>query len=148
MVCIAATAMASVSDQGLGMSQLADRFQSAIVDLVADGSVKARLARAWCRHLQDLEEDALPDDLRAGFAELRECLYQHRPIGAESAVEATVRKMSVREAENHAQSIITLLLRLTREPATGERLKVVSGGQAGAAAIQDPAPAFLAERSR
>lgn len=129
------------------MSQLADRFQSAVVDLVADGSVKARLARAWCRHLNDLEDEVLPDELRTVFADLRESLYQHRPIGGESAVEATVRKMSVREAERHATSILTLLSRLMREHSTGERLKVVSGGQAAAAAVHEPAPAFLAERS-
>ena len=130
------------------MSQLADRFQSAVVDLMADGSVKARLARAWCSHLHDLEDEALPDELRPAFAELRESLYQHRPIGGESVVAATVRKMSVREAESHATSIFTLLLRLMREHAAGDRLKVVSGGQAAASAVHEPAPAFLAERSR
>lgn len=140
-------AMEYASDQGLGMSQLADRFHSAVVELVTDGSVKIRLARAWCRHLQDLDGDVLPDELRAAFADLRESLYQHRPIGAESAVEATVRKMSVREAESHATSILTLLSRLMREQAPGERLKVVNGGQAAVAATHEPAPAFLAERS-
>lgn len=130
------------------MPQLTDRFQSAVVDLIGDGSVKTRLARAWCRHLQDLEDEVLPDDVRTAFTDLRERLYQHRPIGAESPVEATVRKMSVREAESHATCIVTLLLRLVREHATGERLKVVTGGQSAAAAIHEPAPAFLAERSR
>jgi len=140
--------MDSVRDQGLGMSHLAERFHLAVVDLVADGSVKTRLARAWCRHLHDLEDEVLPDELRAAFSDLRESLCQHRPIGGETPVEATVRKLSVCEAEHHAASIVTLLLRLLREHPAGEKFKVVTGGQAAGATVHEPAPAFLAERSR
>ncbi len=131
------------------MTQIADRFQSAVYTLASERPIKARLVEAYSRHLEDIDEDQVPDELRCSFVNLREHLQQHRPIGSETAVEATVRKMSVFEAGACAGEIVTLLLRMLRDPAAVERLRVV-GGSRGAPASSDPAappepPAFLAE---
>jgi len=112
------------------MSQLADRLQAAVYQLVGDGSVKTRLAQAYCGYLSDLDEDGLPEESRARFVSLRESLHQHRPCGTETAVQASVRKMSASEADAHAVGIVQLLLQVLREQGSGERFKVVAGGQA------------------
>jgi hypothetical protein len=129
------------------MTQITDRFQAAVFELVGEGSVKSRLIQAYTRHLQDLEEDLLPEDLRGEFIALRESLHERRPVGGESAVEASVRKMSSRDAEASAADILTTLLRLLRGNVAVERLRVVNGREP--AAVGDAGsqpPAFLAER--
>jgi hypothetical protein len=111
------------------MSQLADRLQAAVYQLVGDGSVKTRLAQAYSGFLSDLDEDSLSEESRARFVSLRESLHQHRPFGTVTAVQASVRKMSASEADAHAVGIVQLLLQVLREQGSGERFKVVAGGQ-------------------
>ncbi|TVQ48602.1 MAG: hypothetical protein EA371_05525 [Gammaproteobacteria bacterium] len=133
------------------MTQIADRFQSAVFTLASERPIKVRLVEAYSRHLEDIDEEHVPEELRGSFVNLREHLQQHRPIGSETAVEATVRKMSVFEAGACAGEIVTLLLRLLRDPAAVDRLRVVGGarttGHQETSAALEP-PAFLAAETR
>lgn len=128
------------------MTQVTDRFQAAVYALAGEGSIKTRLVQAFSGHLEDIDDELLPEELASGFVSLRETLQQHRPVGGETAVEATVRKMSVAEADACAHEIVSLLLRLLRDPAAVERLRVVGGhrAQSVADAPSEP-PAFLAK---
>lgn len=128
------------------MTQLCQFLQSAVATLVTEGPVKTRLAEAYARHLQELERHELPDEIRETFNSLREALHQHRPVGGETAVEATVRKMSAQEADAHAASIVGMLVALLRADPAADRFRVVEGGEAAADAHTEP-PAFLARRS-
>jgi hypothetical protein len=129
------------------MSYLAGRFESAVLTLVGDGPVKQRLADAFGENLDDLEETELPEALRGWFADLRAALHRVPPLCGEPCVLATVRKMSVVEADRHASSIVRIYGALVRDggdtgvrDATGpEHLAVVSGGGM-------KLPRFLAEQ--
>lgn len=123
------------------MSYLAERFESAVLTLVGDGTVKQRLANAFCENLEDLDDTDLPDELRASFQDLRVALHQVTPLGAEPCVLATVRKMSAEEADRHATRIFRLYGELVRDGGPQERLSVVNGGDA-------KLPRFLAEQGR
>lgn len=120
--------------------EIKDRFQSAVYRLAGDGPVKTRLIEAFSEHLEDLDDTLLPLQIESGFLSLREALQQHRPVGRETAVEATVRKMSTAQASVCAFEIVTLLLRLLHESNGVERLRVVGGqrGQIVASVISEP----------
>jgi hypothetical protein len=109
------------------MSQLSDRLEAAVLALAADGSVKQRLAQAYSQHLEPLDEQELPEELRAGFGQLREAMRRYTPVSGESAVEASVRKMSVSQCEQQAACIVGLFAALLKAGAPVERLKVVKG---------------------
>ncbi len=126
------------------MPQLCQHLQSAVAVLVTEGPVKVRLAEAYARHLQELERQELPEEIREEFNRLREALHQHRPVCGETAVEATVRKMSPQQADEYAASIVGMLVTLLRADPSAERFRVVEGG---AEVAEAEPPAFLARRS-
>jgi len=68
--------------------------------------------------LKDLEPESLPPELRPRFQELHARLSRVKPLRGETAVWATVRKMSNDEAETIARRIVELLGELAphREP--------------------------------
>ena len=109
------------------MSYLAERFEAAVAALVAEGSVKQRLAAAYAEYLDDLESTELPANLRLAFTELHVALHRVSPIGREPSVKATIRKMSPAEAGAHAEEILMLYAELVRQRERAEPLKVVDG---------------------
>jgi hypothetical protein len=118
------------------MSYLNDRFEAAVFVLVAEGPIKQRLEAAYSEHLDDLENSELPASLRPVFIELQTALHRVRPIGRESAVKASIRKMSPGEAGELARNIVSLLAELVRRGKRAEPLKTVSSGKTHS-------PAFL-----
>jgi hypothetical protein len=125
------------------MAELTKRLHAAVAVLVGDGPLKRRLASAYCEHLQDLRPEELPEGLRQDFVHLREMLHRHRPVSGESAVVASVRKLSATELTGLARIVLDLWGSMVRQGAAGERLKVVSPADAPASS---PSPAVLGER--
>lgn len=123
------------------MSYLTQRFESAVLTLVSDGPVKQRLAAAYAENLDDLADKELPENVRRRFADLRVALHRVEPAGSEPCVQATVRKMSVKEADRCASSIVHIYGELVRDGGPAERLSIVNGGGV-------KLPRFLAEQGR
>jgi hypothetical protein len=107
------------------MCQISDRFFSAVRTLAGDGPIKQRLVGAYKEHLEDLHEEQVPDSIRAKFESLRQALTAVGPANGESAVHASVRKMSPVDAQRYATSILLMLSELVRVKGTGERLSFV-----------------------
>lgn len=94
------------------MPYLEERFEAAMFTLVGDGSVKDRLVVAYLEHLDDLDSNELPQDLRKKFEDLDTTLHTVTPIGREPYVRAATRKMSKLQAGNHARTILSLYVDL------------------------------------
>lgn len=94
-----------------------ESLHKATLELAKSSGLKQRLADAWSRHLERLSGAELPVDLRQDFESLRLAMTSVRPFKGESAVAATVRKMSMGEADACAARIVALLDALHRSSA-------------------------------
>ena len=93
------------------------RLHAATLELTKGTSLKQRLASAFSKHLCRLDPDDLPTELRAEFTELVRGLESVRPLPGESAVQATVRKMSGDDADRYAARIVGLFGELASQGA-------------------------------
>src|SRR5688572_22947430 len=100
-----------VEDQ---MMDTCDKLHSAALELAGCGPIKQRLIGAYARHLEDLNEDQMPHELREDFTQLKRALRSVRPLPGEDAVRATVRKMSDGEAGQYASKIVNLFSAASR----------------------------------
>jgi len=91
-----------------------ESLHKATLELAKSTGMKQRLADAWSHCLEDLPVSEMPGDLREDFESLRLAMTCVRPFPGESAVLATVRKMSMGEADACAQRIVALLDALHR----------------------------------
>jgi len=91
-----------------------ENFFYAAQALSLAGPIKNRLINAYASHLAMLKIDELPREVRDAFAELESSLSTVRPLRGETAIQATVRKMSDNEAAAHAKCIVDLLGTLVR----------------------------------
>jgi hypothetical protein len=80
----------------------------ATLELVRSTPIKQRLICAYRRHLDTIPEDQLPAEVRELFAKLMNALRGVQPLRGEDAVAASVRKMSVQEADDCAAQIIDI----------------------------------------
>jgi hypothetical protein len=119
------------------MPYLAERFESAVSALVAEGSVKERLFYAYSEFLEDLEINELPRSLQAKFETLNDALHSVSPIGKEPCIRATIRKMSRIQAGTYAKTIVALYAELVYREDRAEPLQVVSRGK------KEKAPRFV-----
>lgn len=124
------------------MKRIQASFQAAVEILVGDGSVKKRLCVAFEEHLISLDEADLPAGLRENYQELHMALQKARPVGPQSCVEATVRKMSVAEASRHAVAIFSMHLVLEGREERSDPLRVTEPLQFAERAIA-AAPRYL-----
>lgn len=97
------------------MSTAWEHFFSATAILVSAGPIKHRLAEAYRNHLANLDRDELPTEIRDEFSSLSNCMCRVRPLRGETAVQATVRKMSDREAGGIAVRIVGMLGTLSNQ---------------------------------
>ncbi len=104
------------------MCQISDRFFSAVRTLGGDGPMKQRLVSAYQEHLEDLRDEQIPDAIRQKFESLRQAMTAVGPANGESAVHASVRKMSAVDAQRYSTSILLMLSELVRVKGSGERL--------------------------
>lgn len=91
-----------------------EKLQQATLCLSQDGPIKDRLATAYDAHLNAVEAESLPENLRADFGALCEALHREAPQVRESAVRASVRKMSSHEASSYAAMVVRLFAAMAR----------------------------------
>jgi hypothetical protein len=96
------------------MSSVWENFLAATAVLVSAGPVKQRLAEAYRSHLAAVDEEDLPREIRDEFSSLSTSLSCVRPMRGETAVQATVRKMSDPEAGRLAVRIVDMLAVIAR----------------------------------
>jgi hypothetical protein len=105
------------------MSAAWESFRRAVHELASAAPLKQRLICSYSKHLKELDSDELPSELRARFLKLSGQLTSVRPLRGESAVSATVRKMSNGEAEDAAQQIVRLFGELAQHGAEPIRVR-------------------------
>lgn len=97
------------------MSEAAwESLHKATLELAKPSALKQRLTDAFTLHLLDLPTQEMPGELRQDFEALRQSMTRVRPQQGECPVAATVRKMSVGEADACASRIVALLDTLHR----------------------------------
>lgn len=90
------------------MSNPVDSFFSAVSVLAGHGNIKQRLTRAYEDYLAGIDEDVLPGTIQKPFAELRRELNRVEPLNGEGSVCASVRKMSVDDADRCARLMVDM----------------------------------------
>ena len=97
------------------MSEAAwESLHKATLELAKPTALKQRLTDAYTRLLIELPTQEMPGELRQDFEALRQSMTRVRPQQGECPVAATVRKMSIGEAEACAARIVALLDTLHR----------------------------------
>ncbi|MGB5245348.1 MAG: hypothetical protein WBM54_13855 [Woeseia sp.] len=90
------------------MSHPIESFSAAVSVLAGHGHIKQRLIKAYQDNLQSIEESDLPIPMKQRFADLRHLMQRVAPLNGEGAVCASVRKMSVEEADHCARLVVEL----------------------------------------
>ena len=91
-----------------------DRFYGAVSVLCGHGHIKQRLVTAFMDNLEQIEEDDLPAAVKQPFVDLRSLMSQVAPLNGEGAIRASVRKMSIIEADECAQVMVDLYVQMLR----------------------------------
>jgi len=97
------------------MSNHLNRFNDAVSALVGHGDVKQRLIKAFNEYLADIDADELPVEVASAFTELRRLMSGVAPLNGEGPIRATVRKMSIPEADACAQQMLGIYSELLRQ---------------------------------
>ena len=111
------------------MAPVWNLFHEATLVLVGCGPVKQRLVDAYRIHLASVREQDVPEQLRPRLVALRDALHAERATGGMTAPEASVRKMSEKDAAAHGAEILgvfSVLCAHESELAT-PRLRLVGG---------------------
>ena len=95
-----------------------ESLHKATLELAKSTPLKQRLTDAFTRHLLELPTYEVPVELRPDLEGLRQSMTRIPPAHGESAVVATVRKMSISDADACATRIVELLDQLHRLQAT------------------------------
>lgn len=112
------------------MSNHLDRFHAAVSALAGHGNIKQRLIVAFEEHLANIDGDEVPIAVKQSFADLRKMMSGVEPLNGEGRIRATVRKMSVIEADECAQKMIDLYTDIIRyEDQAQESLPLRIGDQ-------------------
>lgn len=101
------------------MNSAWENFLHAAQSLSDAGPIKRRLVNAYATHLASVPSDEVPREIRDEFQALGASLSCVQPLRGETAVQASVRKMSDNEAATHAMRIITMMgamIRLQLQP--------------------------------
>ena len=96
------------------MSNHVDRFYAAVTALVSHDNIKQRLVRAFEIHLAEIDDDEMPTALRQEFTDLRHAMSGVEPLNGEGRIRATVRKMSMVEADRCAAMMLGIYAKLVR----------------------------------
>ena len=94
---------------GVEMSNRINRFYAAVSVLAGHGRIKQRLVKAYEENLAGIEDEDLPIAVKQSFADLRHMMSRVDPVmKREGRIRASVRKMSVGEADKCAHKMIDL----------------------------------------
>jgi hypothetical protein len=96
------------------METTLDLLQQAATKLSQHGSMKDRLADAYASCLIQIDASELPEAVRADFGRLCEAMTRERPLPRESAIRASVRKMSNGEAAFFAALVVRVFAAVAR----------------------------------
>lgn len=96
------------------MDNTLDLLQRATTRLSQAGSIKERLADAYSAHLLEVDSDVLPEPVRSDFSALCAAMHRERAMPRESAIHASVRKMSNDEAGHYAALVVRMFAALAR----------------------------------
>jgi hypothetical protein len=83
-------------------------FHFATLELVRSTPIKQRLVCAYRRHLASLQESDIPIEVRESYGQVMRSLRGVAPLRGEEAVTASVRKMSIQEADDCAAQIVEI----------------------------------------
>jgi hypothetical protein len=98
-----------------------ESLHKATLELAKSTALKQRLTDAFTRYLLDLSPHDMPGEVREDFEALRLSMTRVRPHHGECPVAATVRKMSIGEADACAARIVALLDTLHRKSTQPQR---------------------------
>ena len=90
------------------MAHPVDRFGTALAVLAGHGHIKNRLIKAFEDNLTDIDDELLPKPACRPFRDLRKRLTAVSPLNGEGPICASVRKMSIVEADECARIIVGL----------------------------------------
>jgi hypothetical protein len=90
------------------------KLHAATLELAKGTPLKHRLAVAFSKHLREVDPTELPAALQEQFIAIRDGLESVRPLPGESAVQATVRKLSAEQADLYAARIVDLFHEVAR----------------------------------
>lgn len=96
------------------MSKHVNRLYAAVSVLAGHGYIKQRLVKAYEENLAVIEDEDLPIAVKQSFADLRHMMSRVAPVKTEGPIRASVRKMSVEEADECAHKIIDLYTDMIR----------------------------------
>ena len=116
-----------------------DKFFAAVSALAGHGHIKQRLISAYEDNLEHIDEDFLPNPVRESFANLKDLMHSVAPANGEGPICASVRKMSVDEANQCAQIMVDLYGDMIRHSDSGQTALPLQ------IADPDAVPAFLAK---
>ena len=94
-----------------------DRFGTALSVLAGHGHIKNRLIQAFEDNLGDIEDDSLPRSIKQSFSRLRDRMTAVAPLNGEGPICASVRKMSIVEADECARMLVDIYGDLLRSKA-------------------------------
>ncbi len=89
-------------------------FGAAVLVLVSHSHIKQRLIEAYEKNLADIDEDDLPVAVRPAFSDLRGKMTSVAPLNGEGSICASVRKMSMEQADECAQLMVDLCSAMIR----------------------------------
>ena len=119
------------------MSLHSDRFSDALTVLAGHGHIKKRLISAFDTYLSEIDDTALPPGARGPFSDLKGRMTRVAPANGEGAVCASVRKMSIPEADECARLLVGVYENLLRSGADLPEMQEVQTDQT------EPVPAVL-----
>ena len=110
------------------MSNHAQRFYAAVSVMAGHGNIKQRLIQAYEENLAIIDDHELPIAIRQSFADLRNMLSQVAPLNGEGRIRASVRKMSVIDADACAMKMLEIYGDIIRfEDSAREAMPLTSG---------------------
>ena len=98
-----------------------ERFMAAVKVMAGNGNVKQRLVQAYEENLQNIECDDLPAAARQPYADLRAMMQTVAPLNGEGPIRATVRKMSVDDADRCGRLMVDLLAEVVRHSDSSQK---------------------------
>jgi len=90
------------------MSYHVDNFFTAVSVLAGHGHIKQRLIAAYEDNIEPIDEEELPVPVRKSFVDLKHLMHRVSPMNGEGPICASVRKMSVDEANKCAQIMVDI----------------------------------------
>ena len=111
------------------MSNHAHRFYAAVSVMAGHGNIKQRLIKAFEENLAVIGADELPIVIQESFADLQQMLSQVAPLNGEGRIRASVRKMSVPEADECAQKLLDIYADIIRYADSAEESLPLKSGK-------------------